>query len=53
MGKKKQKVLKPRDWSVVHLINRGGAGSHDKTEKRSKTKQDLNNKIKQGKLEDI
>jgi len=53
MGKKKKKIKKPRDWTVVHLINRGGSGIHDKTEKRSKKKQDLNIKIKQGKLEDI
>lgn len=53
MGKKKQKIKKPRDWTMVHLINRGGSGTHDKTEKRSKKKQDLKNKIKQGRLEDI
>lgn len=53
MGKKKKKIKKPRDWTMVHLINRNGGGVHDKKEKRSKQKRDLNQKIKQGNLEDI
>jgi len=50
---KKKKIKKPRDWTVVHLINRGGSGAHEKKPNRSKDKQKLKDKIKQGNVEDI
>lgn len=50
---KKNKIIKPRDWAMVHLINRNGGGIHDKREKRSKQKCDLKKKIKQFNLEEI
>ena len=43
---KKSKMKKPRDWAMVHLINRGGSGVHDKRIKRSTFKQKLKKQIK-------
>ena len=40
-NKKKHKIKKPRDWSIVHLINRGGSGQHNNKTNRSKEKLNL------------
>lgn len=39
---KKTKKVKPRNLMVVHMINRQGAGSHEKSEKAMRQKEKIN-----------
>jgi len=49
----KEKLHKPRNWSIVQLIKKHNSGVHETRKSRSGEKNKLMNKIKTGKVEEI
>ena len=53
MAIKKDKNKKPRNWLVVHMLNRTGGGAHNDRKPRSKVKQEIKKHIRSGNYDNI